>query len=178
MRDVKFTCAHRTQYSKTRLNDRAKRSSRAEGVRDSDGCAAHLRRLEWIVRGEVDVQEEHATCVRAFRLHGQRSGQQACGQRVPRRDGIRRPSGSARARGFSRRTGPMMVACQWKRSSPFGPALQLDGGSRLISASSCASSGQCGVKEGGRVVLKVFFLSRCALAHPWRAECWCVWSVR
>ena len=34
---------------------------------------------------------------------------------------------------------PMIVACQWKRSSPFGPALQLDGGSRLISASSCGT---------------------------------------
>ena len=32
----------------------------------------------------------------------------------------------------------MIVACQWKRSSPFGPALQLDGGSRLILANSCA----------------------------------------
>lgn len=32
--------------------------------------------------------------------------------------------------------GPMMVACQWKRSSPTGPALQSAGGSRRRSSSS------------------------------------------
>jgi len=33
-------------------------------------------------------------------------------------------------------TGPMMVDCQWKRSSPTGPALQVEGGSFARSASS------------------------------------------
>ncbi len=33
-------------------------------------------------------------------------------------------------------TGPMMVACHWKRLSPIGPAEQEDGGSRPRSMSS------------------------------------------
>lgn len=36
----------------------------------------------------------------------------------------------------AKRTGPMIVACQWKRSSPAGPAEQFDGGSRPRSCSS------------------------------------------
>lgn len=41
------------------------------------------------------------------------------------------------AEGGVPRTGPIMVACQWKRSSPVGPAEHDDGGSRPRSMSSC-----------------------------------------
>lgn len=37
-------------------------------------------------------------------------------------------------------TGPMIVACHWKRLSPIGPAEHEDGGSRPRSMSSC---GRC-----------------------------------
>lgn len=40
-------------------------------------------------------------------------------------------------------TGPIMVACQWKRSSPEGPALQLVGGSLPRSCNSCANDNHC-----------------------------------
>ena len=67
---------------------------------------------------------------------GRRSGS-AGGQRVscqraaPRRGGRR--AGWRRRRA---RTGPMIVDCQWKRSSPIGPAEQDTGGSFCRSCSS------------------------------------------
>jgi hypothetical protein len=40
-------------------------------------------------------------------------------------------------------TGPIIVACQWKKSSPIGPAEQEEGGSRSRSLSSFWSKLEC-----------------------------------
>ena len=140
MRDVKFTCG-KTQNKCRRLALRVIYLSRGVGARPrlSSSTAkrrvrTHLRRLEGIVRGEVDVQEENTTGVRAVRLRGPRQRTRSATRL--RLASSRRKTGARE--GCEPRTGPMIVACQWKRSSPFGPALQLDGGSRLISANSCA----------------------------------------
>jgi hypothetical protein len=71
------------------------------------GREVDLGRLEGVVGGEVDGEEEDAARVRRVGLWGQlRQGRRGEGH-----------------------TGPMMVACQWNRSSPMGPAEHDDGGS-------------------------------------------------
>ena len=81
----------------------------------------------------MDIKEEDTTRVRTVRRL-RRNIVNALARWVASAFGPACVDGGRRAQ----RT-PMIVACQWKRSSPFGPALQLDGGSRLISASSCGA---------------------------------------
>jgi hypothetical protein len=71
------------------------------------GGEVDLRGLEGVVGGEVDGEEEDAARVGRVGLRGQPA--ERGGERV--------------------RTGPMMVACQWNRSSPMGPAEHEEGGS-------------------------------------------------
>ena len=73
--------------------------------------------LEWVVCWEVNIQEEDTTSEGTVRLHHGLSGGYV----------------DVEAGGG---TGPMIVACQWKRSSPTGPALQFAGGSLPRSRSS------------------------------------------
>ena len=51
-------------------------------------------------------------------------------------EGAKRYGWGGAATAAHARTGPMIVDCQWKRSSPSGPALQVDGGSFARSWSS------------------------------------------
>jgi hypothetical protein len=125
------------------------------------GRELHLWRLERVVRRELDLETEHAARVRAPVLREGESRQSGSSTRMCERAAtpfgarqqmlnasvqlhdrmlascpLRRRCdlGSSRGR---HRTGPMMDAFHSKRSSPAGPALQLAGGSRPMSFSSC-----------------------------------------
>ena len=110
-----------------------------------DGSAC-LRRLERVVSREMDVEEEDAALVRRLLLLAPRGRGE--GKQVRRRAAGEGGSPGAETRisaaslalrgggGWGPRTGPMIVDCQWKRSSPTGPALQEVGGSLVRSCSS------------------------------------------
>ena len=95
-------------------------------VRARGRCERQRRRRWWRPRwwwrggGGVEAAEE---------------GRVPCGVRVEVRKG-RSGRGEGRPLRQNARTGPMIVDCQWKRSSPSGPALQVDGGSLARSWSS------------------------------------------
>ena len=87
------------------------------GVVDA-GRECKFGRFEWVVCRKVDVEKEHASCNRDRTLLVQSIH---CGRSLP-------------SNGES--GGPRMVACQWKGSSPTGPALHWAGGSFAMSFSS------------------------------------------
>jgi hypothetical protein len=88
------------------------------------GVVTHLGRLERVIRRKVDVQEEDAPVIWRILLLKAKAHARACQNMALAVAGCAR-----RARVAEARTGPMMVDCQWKRSSPTGPALQVEGGS-------------------------------------------------
>ena len=89
------------------------------------GQTTYLRRLEGIICWEVDVHEEYAAAVGRIILNTKHLSQFYYSQHVPANTtqcgnigGQRRPNLTDLE---FERTGPMIVAAQWKRSSPSGP---------------------------------------------------------
>ena len=116
------------------------------GVVDLGG-EGDLGRLEGVVGGEGDGEEEDAARVWAVRLGRARESTTASDARragevdrgvVVARVRFRKPGQLPfnRRAGNVGRTGPMIVACHWNMLSPVGPAEHDEGGSRPRSRSS------------------------------------------